>query len=141
MSSDHSRLPDLRARLAEAAADLYYPSESDEPFEYVELTFPPEAEPLSERSVSEFLGRRPFNQTEEVSLDEFFEPVTTLEDWYEDEDKKVVEQYFHLKDLLQSSLTDVRVFRVGQVEIDVYLIGKTETDGLYAGLKTRVTET
>lgn len=134
-------VPSLRTLLTEAAEDLYYPSESDEPFEYVELTFPPEAEPLSERSVGEFLGRKPFNQAEEISLEEFFEPVTTVEDWYEAEDQQVIDQYFRLKDLLQSNLTDVRVFRVGQVEIDVYVIGKTDVEGQYVGVKTKVTET
>lgn len=134
-------LPSLRSTLTEAVEDLFYPSESDEPFEYVELTFPPEAEPLSERSVGEFLGRKPFNNAEEISLEEFFEPVTTVEDWYEAEDQLVIDQYLRLKDLLQSNLTDVRVFRVGRVEIDVYLLGKTEVEGLYAGVKTKVTET
>jgi hypothetical protein len=140
-AAEPSASPSLRAVLTEASEALYYPSESDEPFEYVELTFPPEAEPLSERSVAEFLGRRPNNYAEEISLEDFFEPVTTVEDWYENEDRNTVDQYFRLKDVLQTNLTDVRVFRVGRVEIDVYLIGKTGAEGQYAGLKTQVTET
>ena len=39
---------------------------------------------------------------------------------------------------LQENITDIQVFRVGRVEIEVYIIGKTKDT--WAGLKTRLVE-
>ena len=42
--------------------------------------------------------------------------------------------------LLAHHLNDVTVFKVGDVNIDVYIVGRTP-DGQYAGVKTEVVET
>ncbi len=49
-------------------------------------------------------------------------------------------RYQRLVKLLQTHLTDLKVYRLGEVEIDVYVLGKTES-GAIAGLATISVET
>jgi hypothetical protein len=77
---------------------------------------------------------------ESVSLTDLFEPVLTIEDWYEDAELALVDRYTNLLDSINTNLSEVQVFRVGEVEIDIYIIGKTPT-GDIIGLKTRSVET
>jgi hypothetical protein len=41
---------------------------------------------------------------------------------------------------LKAELTDLRVYRVGSTDIDVYILGK-HPSGAWLGLKTKVVET
>ena len=120
-------------------ADLLYPSESDEPIEFVE-TYLRMAEPLTVSHIKDWLMLPPSNYVEEITEAEFWEPVVTVEDWFEEEEKARTAQYQTLKTTLETTLTERQVFRVGQTEIDVYLLGKP-TEGPRVGLKTRVVET
>jgi hypothetical protein len=45
-----------------------------------------------------------------------------------------------LHDTLENLLKDISVYRVGTVNIDVYVIGKT-ADGYFAGVSTKLVET
>jgi hypothetical protein len=48
-------------------------------------------------------------------------------------------RFQELVETLKTTLDDVKVFRVGETRIDVYVVGKSK--GGYAGLKTLVVET
>ena len=76
----------------------------------------------------------------EISEADFWEPVTTVEAWFGDEEKANAAQFQKLQKTLDILLTERQVFRVGQTEIDVYLLGKPK-DGPRVGLKTKVVET
>jgi Nuclease A inhibitor-like protein len=126
----------LCQRLRQATADLLWMSESDYPFEVVtwergiELnpqTLFPEVE-SDEVSV------------ETVTLTDFFAPAIAIEDWYEAEELAQVDRYKELLHAIESNLTAVQVFRVGEVEITIYIVGKT-IDGDLVGLKTQTVET
>ena len=119
--------------------DLLYPSESDEPIEVVE-TYLRMAEPLTVGHIKDWLMLPPSNFVEEITEAEFWEPVTTVEEWFEEEEKAKTAQFQTLKETLETTLTERQVFRVGKTEIDVYLLGKP-TEGPRVGLKTRVIET
>jgi len=119
--------------------DLLYPSESDEPLEPVE-TYLRMAEPLTVSHIKDWLMLPPSNYVEEITEAEFWEPVVTLEEWFDEEEKAKTAQFQKLKETLEATLTDRQVFRVGKTEIDVYLLGKP-TEGARVGLKTRVIET
>ena len=75
-----------------------------------------------------------------TTLSDLFEPVLTIEDWYEQAELDLVDRYTNLLDSINNNLSEVQVFRVGEVEIDIYIIGKTPT-GDIIGLKTRSIET
>ena len=48
-------------------------------------------------------------------------------------------KFKHLVKVLNHNLTDIRVYRVGAVQIDVYIVGKSGKD--LVGLSTIVVET
>lgn len=123
-------------RLKQATTDLLWSSESDYPFEVVSWELGIELTPtdLFSNIYDTDLA------IESISLTDLFEPVLTIEDWYEDAELALVDRYTNLLDSINNNLAEVQVFRVGEVEIDIYIIGKTPT-GDIVGLKTRSVET
>ena len=123
-------------RLKQATTDLLWSSESDYPFEVVSWELGIELTPtdLFSNIYDTDLA------IESIPLIDLFEPVLTIEDWYEDAELALVDRYTHLLDSINNNLSEVQVFRVGEVEIDIYIIGKTPT-GDIIGLKTRSVET
>jgi Nuclease A inhibitor-like protein len=123
-------------RLKQATTDLLWSSESDYPFEVVSW------EPGTELNPTDLFSNIYDTELaiESITLLDLFEPVLTIEDWYEQAELDLVDRYTNLLDLINTNLTEVEVFRVGEVEIDIYIIGKTPT-GNIIGLKTRSVET
>jgi hypothetical protein len=123
-------------RLKQATTDLRWSSESDYPFEIVSWELGIELTPsdLFSNIYDTDL------EIESISLTDLFEPVLSIEDWYEQAELDLVDRYTNLLDSINNNLAEVQVFRVGEVEIDIYIIGKTPT-GDIIGLKTRSVET
>ena len=123
-------------RLKQATTDLLWSSESDYPFEIVTWELGVELTPtdLFSNIYDTDLA------VESIPLIDLFEPVLTIEDWYEQSELDLVDRYTNLLDAINTNLSEVQVFRVGEVEIDIYIIGKTPT-GDIIGLKTLSVET
>lgn len=123
-------------RLKQATTDLLWSSESDYPFEIVTWELGTDLTPsdLFSNIYDTELA------IESVTLTDLFEPVLTIEDWYEQAELDLVDRYTNLLDSIGNNLGEAQVFRVGEVEIDIYIIGKTPT-GDIVGLKTRSVET
>jgi Nuclease A inhibitor-like protein len=123
-------------RLKQATTDLLWSSESDYPFEVVSW------EPGTDLNPADLFSNIYDNELsiESMTLADLLAPVITVEDWYEQAELDLVDRYTNLLDLINTNLTEVEVFRVGEVEIDIYIIGKTPT-GNIIGLKTRSVET
>ncbi len=122
-------------RLQQATTDLVWTSESDYPFEVV--TWSKDTEP---NPTTLFKDLHPDTTIETTTLQDFFAPALQSEDWYGEEEKATIDRYQTLVDTLASNLSDVVVFRVGEVELTVYIVGKTSDRDL-VGLKTQVVET
>jgi hypothetical protein len=95
---------------------------------------------LSPQALLEKLHRPADTPVEERPLNAFFEPAIRQEDWYNDDEKAIAQRFQSLLDTLKQVLQDPLVYRVGRVEIDVYITGKTPA-GHIVGLKTKVIET
>ncbi len=123
-------------RLKQATTDLLWSSESDYPFEIVTWELGVELTPsdLFSNIYDTDLA------IESIPLTDLFEPVLTIEDWYEQAELEPIDRYTNLLDSINNNLSEVQVFRVGEVEIDIYIIGKTST-GDIVGLKTHSIET
>jgi hypothetical protein len=80
------------------------------------------------------------NSVRELDLDSFFSNATQEQDWQDDEARARVKRFQALVAFLKEKLKDVKVYRVGGVEADVYVVGKTDS-GDFAGVKTKVVET
>jgi len=56
------------------------------------------------------------------------------------EQQQTAERFLHLQTILEQNLKDVKVYRIGSVQIKAYILGKLP-DGIYAGLSTQLVET
>lgn len=122
--------------LKQATIDLLWSSESDYPFEIVTWDRGVDLTPAALFSNL----HDPNLAIETITLTDLFAPVLTAEDWYEAEELAQVNRYTDLFHAIESNLAEVKVFRIGEVEIAIYMIGKTP-DGEIVGLKTHVVET
>ena len=74
------------------------------------------------------------------SIDEFFARHTTTSDPYDSESQHIRPRYEELVRVLSRYLRDVKVYRIGRIEIACYVVG-LDGDGNLAGLKTVAIET
>ncbi|MFN9869022.1 MAG: nuclease A inhibitor family protein [Pseudanabaena sp.] len=121
-------------RLSTLSKDLLFPSESEyplEPFTWESTSLTPETILTRSQKPADTL-------IESITLEEFFAPVTTDEDWFDDEDRQVAQRFRDLQAAI-ATLENVQVFRLGKIEIDVYIVGAIGPDLI--GLKTTVIET
>jgi len=129
----------LQDQVTKLINDLLYPSESDEPLAYVTCYLKQEA-PLTVSQIKDWQMLPPEVFVEEIPEADFWEPVVTGQDWYGDEEKARTEKFQQLKTLLETELTVRQVFRVGEGELDVFLLGR-QADGERAGLQTKIVQT
>jgi alpha-D-ribose 1-methylphosphonate 5-phosphate C-P lyase len=136
-----------RQLFLQASEGLLYPSESDYPFTYIEWnpdstgeTEVGEAVDLSKEDMLQLANKPADSTVKALSLDDFFKNVTQVQDWYEAEEIANVERFVQLKDTLQEHLSGIQVFKVGEIEIDAFIVGKT-ADNKWAGLATTLIET
>jgi len=130
---------ELLANLGAAAAGLLFPSESDYPLTPYRWVGTDGAEP-SPAALIQAEGRKADTPVETLGPRELFEPLFALQADATDEEKAEVARYRALVDLLKGTLSALRVYRVGEVDIDVYVLGR-HASGEWLGLKTRVVET
>lgn len=131
--------PSFAEQVNPIVTGLFYPSESDEPIEPVSC-YLHQTEPLTVSQIKDWQMLPPSVYVDEIPEAEFWEPVITEEDWYGDEEKKRTSQFQQLKALFEAELSVRQVFRVGETERDVYLLGR-QANGDRAGVKTRVVQT
>jgi hypothetical protein len=129
----------LKDEIISLSSDLMYPSESDEKIEYFEMEVST-IEKLSLANFRMYNGIRPEVIIQEIDYELFFKPLIKIEDWFGEDEKKWAEDSLKLKQLLSEKLKDISILKVGQIQIDVFLFGKSE-ECKWAGLKTKVIET
>ena len=127
MPDDANQLDDLQA-LARAGAGLIYPSETDAPFE--PFGWPAESSRETARDAVLNHAKRT-GPVEDVSLADFFAELQGSDN---------AKRYKALRLTLESRLAGLKVIRVGERKVDVYLIGRTRA-GDWAGLRTTSVET
>jgi hypothetical protein len=124
-------ITDLLTKLSDG---LLFLSESEYPLE----PFTWESETITPETILERSQKTADTTIEETTLDDFFAPVVTDEDWFEDEDRATAQKFRDLQAAIVT-LKNVQVFKVGKIEIDVYIVGAIGAD--IVGLKTTIIET
>ncbi len=121
-----------------AIKGLLYTSETDSPFELVYW----KKQDSTRRSADllSAIGKSSGLPIENVGLGEFFHDLIQVHDWHDAEAKKTVVKYVNLLSVLKEHLTDLKVFKVGVAEIDIYFVGRT-VEGDWAGVMTTAVET
>jgi Nuclease A inhibitor-like protein len=125
----------LSSRLKGLTAGLLFQSESDYPVE------PFEEKAAGAASARDFVALKGTEGAAVRELDfSFFADAVKEQDWHDEEARARVKKFQALVKFLKESLTDIKVYRVGGTEADIYVVGKTAA-GDFAGVKTKVVET
>jgi hypothetical protein len=114
---------------------LLWPSEADYPFEvfvWVDLAITPEQLRIK-------TGHSQDTAIETMAIDDFFCHCTTEQDWHNSEELAEVKRYQELASFLKENLEDVKVYKLGKCEIDVYIIGQCSSQ--FIGLQTKMIKT
>lgn len=127
----------LQVQLLEATDGLLYPSETDAVFTFI---YWQSLRDLTKEKLLLVTRNKVGTPIEETTLDRFFEGVTREEEWMDDGEHEHVKRFQNLKIVIQDLLSEVKVFRLGAMDIDVYVVGKT-LSGVCAGVATKVVET
>ena len=119
----------------QASQGLLMPSESEYPFE----VFVWKDVELTPQKILELTNYPPATFIEQVELDYFFRNVAIEKDWHDEIQRENVTKFQNLVQVVKANLAEIRVYRIGTIEVNVYIVGKTK-DGV-AGLATKVIET
>lgn len=129
MKSDEEILKEL----ARAADGLWYLSESDYPLEPVRLEGT--SEPSDDR-LRELAGADAHARVETRSLEGFFRDGAAVRAG----ERPAPASFRGVLRALRENLSDLKVYRVGDVNIAVYALGRS-AGGSWLGVSTRVVET
>ena len=133
MKSDDEVIEELQ----KATEGLLFMSESDYPFETIcwqELT---ELSPAFLRNQAGLAVDAPL---ETISLDDFFQVAASDAEWRSPESRQAAVKYRNLIAFLKENLDNVKVYKLGRVNMPVYIVGQSKA-GNWLGLSTRVVET
>lgn len=131
---------DLVKQLQHATSGLLWMSESDYPFEAFVWDIKGTMNSLTPQQLLRHTRHAPDTPVETLEVDRFFARATRAQDWHDESQAQEVRQYQELVKRLQDTLQQVLVYRLGTVEIDIYIVGKTPS-GNWAGLSTKAVET
>lgn len=140
ISADKCESPvkiDLGKQIAEAVKGLYYVSETD-----AEI-LPFVGAKSQTVSVEEILIQTKNESNaaiEERNFADFFARLTEIQDWFGDEEKQTAAKYTVLKNLLEKNLRELKVFKIGKIELDVYVVG-LDAENILTGIRTKAVET
>lgn len=126
----------LSETLMKASKNLLMSSESDYPFEFFQWEGQAD---LTTEKLLELAGHPQDTSVEVVELDYLFRNVAQEKEWHDEAEKINVSSFQTLVKTLKENLRDIKVYRVGTINIDVYIVGKA--DGSLAGLSTKLVET
>ena len=128
---------ELIDQLSKASEGLLWLSEADYPFETI---YWEDLDDISSEKILQKSARDLATNVEVRELDQFFQRVTEEKDWYEEAEMAECRRYQELVTFLKTHLSDIKVYRVGSCEINIYILGKTAS-GAIAGLSTISVET
>lgn len=127
----------LIEQLREATAGLTFMSESDYPVEVVRWQGLKEVTPEYLRGLT---GEDSTAPVETISPDAFFRVAASEPAWKAEAEIATARKFQALLRLLKDRLEELTVYRVGQINMPVYVVGRTPA-GAWMGVSTRVVET
>lgn len=131
----NDKLETLAERIEKACEGLFYISETDAEI----LPFIGEqAEAVNAETVLKQI--KSDTAVEERDFESFFKRLTELQEWFGEEEAGNANKFANLRDLLQKNLKDIKVFKVGRIELDVYAVG-LDANNILTGIQTKAVET
>lgn len=127
----------MKQTLKSLTKDLIYISETDA--EIVPFVLG-KAEMATARVLLEQLGRPSNTPVESVDPEAFFARLTGIKDWYGPRELQRAKRFAELKRFLEAELSELKVFKIGNIQIDIYIVG-ADKEGRLAGVRTKAVET
>ena len=127
----------LKESIGTAASGLIYISETDAeitPFEGGR------ADGVTAANLLAQTGSASDSAVEERGFDEIFARLTRVYEGGSEEQAARAARFETLKQTLAGNLTDLKVFKVGKINVDIYIIG-LDAEGNLSGVKTKAVET
>jgi len=133
MTSDTSEV--VRS-LERASEGLLFPSESDFPIKALRFGV---VEPTPEALLRD-QGLSADQRVELSDVGSFFEGLTEAPADASEGDRATAAKFSALRSLLETELSDLRVYRVGKTDISLFVLGR-HSSGEWLGITTQVVET
>ena|SRR4028118_426988 len=127
----------IATQLKQASKGLLFLSESDALFAVIQWSAQGEPTPAK---LLQLTNHAPNAPVKVVSVDDFFAIATQEEDWHDEEERETVKRFQNLVSVLKQNLSQLQVYRVGNINIDAYIVGIT-AKGDWMGLSTKLVET
>jgi hypothetical protein len=129
----------LSTALRDAAAGLLYTSEGDYPFDELSIPGLGSAWPQTKDQFLLHIGATSDTDVREQTLDQFFARHIEKSDPQDAVLQAMRPRFEALRTMLREQLREVRVFRVGAVEVRCYIVG-ADANGNLSGLVTTTLE-
>jgi hypothetical protein len=127
----------LREQIKVSVEGLYFMSETDSeilPF------FGTQAQSVTKEEILSQTKNSIDAPVEERNFKDFFARLTEIQDWFGDEEKATAQKFVELKKLLESNLRELKVIKIGKIQLDVYVVGIDAENNLL-GIQTKAVET
>lgn len=121
--------------LKEQSSGLYFISEADYPFAAVDW----QIKEITPEYLSSLTTTRA-TKIEELPFAEFYEKYAVAKADSSAVKKARADSYKKLFDVLKDNLTDLKVYRLGEVRVAIYIVGQSKNGG-WLGLSTEAVET
>lgn len=128
---------ELIAELKEATRGLLFMSESDYPFAVVKWNEIAEPSPEFLRGLT---GEDAAAPVERVTMTDFFRAAASEPEWKGEAELVTARRFQALMKLLEENLSNVSAWRVGTINMPIYIVGSSGS-GSCLGVSTRSVET
>lgn len=127
----------IKRQIETVVANLYYTSETDaEVLVFVGKA----AETVTIDELKNQTQTPPGVPIEQKDFNDFFNRLTINRDWFGDEEKATAKKFTDLKNLIEANLRHASVFRIGKIQIDIYVVG-LDAENILMGIRTKAVET
>lgn len=128
----------FQTRLLPLLDCLLYPSESDLPIDFFCYNYSA-GTPLTTQSLQLLFGMEFDSIVREREPSTFWSLVTTMQDWYAEEEQDRTNRFIEIKQMIEANLIHIQYFEVGEIEVGLYLIGQAQDQII--GIKTMAVRT
>ena len=134
---DERSSEELFTRIADACKGLIYVSEIDAP---VEAYTASRDGKNALYTILQQTGRETEDGMEEIPFAQLFERLTAIREWHGERETARAKKFLELQKLLEENLVQLKVYRLGNIRIDIFVVGYDHA-GRLMGVMTRAVET
>ena len=128
---------ELIKQLESATNNLLWFSEAEYP---IRVVYWHDADNFTQDTLLQQHHYPPETKVAMLEFDAFFAAATKQETWHNEAEQAQVARYQTLVNLMAANLTDIKVYLLGNIEINAYILGTTPHMAI-AGLATRIVAT